>query len=148
LSILFEVTGAVSLSFFAILPLTPSFKRGCNCFDAETKMENDVPLRSAWTFIRLVSKTWMSHITRMNECHHTYEWVTLHLWMSHITHMSESRHTYERVMTHRRKTEHLLRIDLAFLRVMSHSRRECIMSHIWMSHVTHVYESCHRYGFS
>jgi len=31
---------------------------------------------------------------------HTYEWVMSHTWMSHVTHMNESCHTHERVMSH------------------------------------------------
>ena len=51
----------------------------------------------------------MSHVTRMNESCHTYEWVMSHVWMSHVTRMNESCHTYE-----------------------------WVMSHVWMSHVTHI----------
>ena len=47
-----------------------------------------------------MSHVWMSHVTRMNESCHTYEWVMAHVWMSHVTRMNESCHTYEWVMSH------------------------------------------------
>jgi len=36
---------------------------------------------------------WMSHVTRVNEACHTYEWAMSHIWMNHATHMNESRVT-------------------------------------------------------
>jgi len=78
-----------------------------------------------WTMFRtkVTPHIWLSHITHMNESHHTYEWVTSHIWINHGTHMNESRHTYEWAM----------------------SRIEWVTSHIWMSHVTHINASRHTY---
>jgi len=76
-----------------------------------------------------------------------------HIWMSHVTHMNESCHTYEWVAT-------LLSLDSGcfftfFFWAVSRSSTltmqvngtcrtyEWVMSHIWMSHVTHMNESCH-----
>jgi len=71
-------------------------------------------LLPAW----VMSQTWMSHVTHMNESCHTYEWVMSHIWMSHVTQVVDSCHTYE-----------------------------LVISHIWMSHVTHMNESCHTYAW-
>jgi len=61
-----------------------------------------------------MSRTWMSHVTHINESYHTYEWVMSHIWTSPITHMNEWCHTHE-----------------------------WVMSHTWTSHVTHMNGSCH-----
>jgi len=58
----------------------------------------------------------ISHVTRMNESCHRYEWVVSRMWMSYVTHMNESCHTYGWVMTQ-----------------------------IWMSHVTNINLSRHTY---
>jgi len=104
----------------------------------------------------------------VNESWHAYEWVMAHVWMSHGTRMNESWHTYEWVVSHvcgmsliyMYDTQMQHRVCLQALvhethhmyeRVKSHvcmsSFRTCEwgMSHIWMSHVTHVNETCHKY---
>ena len=52
----------------------------------------------------IMSRTWMTHVTNMNEaCHNviescqTYEWVMLHVLMRHVTHVTS--HTYEWVVS-------------------------------------------------
>jgi len=60
-----------------------------------------------------LSHVWMSHITRLNESCHTYEWITSRIWMSHSAHMNQSWHTC--------MSNHL--------------------SHVRMSHSTHVNKS-------
>ena len=45
-------------------------------------------------------RTWMSHITHMNESCHAREWVGSHRWMSRVAQMNESCHTHERVILH------------------------------------------------
>jgi len=75
---------------------------------------------------RVMSHTWMSHVTNMNESCHTsmwalqpcvlsYGWVTSHTWISH---------TYEWVMSHVSKR---------------------MVSHTWMSHVTRMQKSRYTY---
>jgi len=68
---------------------------------------------------------YMSHVTRVNESCHTCERGEARLecsaptyckWASHVTHMNELGHTYT-----------------------------WVMSHVWMSHVTRMYESCLAY---
>jgi len=83
---------------------------------------------------------WMSHVT--NECVMSHMNVSCHIWMSP---MDESRLVWMSHVTHMNGW------------VMSHMNESChpygwVMSHIWMSHVTHVpygwvsscvNESCH-----
>jgi len=75
----------------------------------------------------VMSHVCMSHVEHMNESHHTYKGVMLHIEMRNAGDMCsflESRHTYEWVY-------HTYEI------VMSHTYG-WIISHIWMSHVTHM----------
>jgi len=92
------------------------------------------------------SHTWVSHVTYV-----------LHMMVSplspamktagqnlvnHDTHMNESHHTYEWV------TSHICHIWWCFPRRplwKPRDQTECVMSHIWMSHVTQMNESCHMY---
>ena len=92
--------------------------------------------------------TWMSHVTRMNESCHIYEWIMSHIWMSLVTHMNESCHiwtghvTYEWVMAHARM------IHITHMNESCHTY-EWVMSRMCMSHVTyewvmsHMNDSCH-----
>jgi len=96
----------------------------------------------------------MSHVTHIDESCHTYERVTSHIWMSLVTHMKESCHTYtcEWIMSLLFHTE-------AFLEALHH---HVIWRHLgplessviwkkkrrehekrWISHATHMNESCH-----
>ena len=70
-----------------------------------------------------------SHITRMNESCHIYEWVMSHIWMSHVTYMNESHHTHEWVVSH------------IWIRYVKHMNEFC-HTHEWiMSHIhTHTHE--------
>ena len=81
----------------------------------------------------------MSHVTRINKSCHTYEWVMPFEWMRHVTNkmsfwspmdLIESCHTYE--------------WDTSRI-WMSHVTYKWVVSHIQMSHVTHMDESCHTY---
>jgi len=53
----------------------------------------------------LMSHVWITHVTRMNESCHTYEWVMLYTWMSDVTRMNESclTHRQRRHSTNERK---------------------------------------------
>jgi len=92
----------------------------------------------------------MSHVTRMNESCHTYEWVMPHIRMSHVTLMNESCHTYEWVMshvwmscvTHMNESCHTYKWVMSHI-WMSYRTYERVISHIWISHVTRMNESCH-----
>jgi len=84
-----------------------------------------------WVILRMYAShikesfhIWKSHVT--------HEWVTAHTQMNHGAHMNESWHTYEWVMSHTCK--HMNESCHAY---------EWVMAHIWMSHVTHMIESCH-----
>ena len=100
-----------------------------------------------------ISHISMSHVTRMNESCHTYEWVMSHIPMSHVAHMNESFHAYEWVMSHI-SMSHITHMNVSchtYLWIyVTHMNKschthmneschtyECVMSHIWMSHVTH-----------
>jgi len=111
----------------------------------------------------VMSHIWMGRVTHMNESCHAYEWVVSHVWMSHVTNMNYSCHTYEWVVSHiwmshvlpARRSESATAFTT---RTCSHSYvkqtwickthtnktrhiYEWNMSHIWMSHVTHMDES-------
>jgi len=79
-----------------------------------------------------MSDVWMSHVTRMNESRHTYEWVTSHVWMSHVRHMNESCCTYHSV------TPHLRINQISHVRQLSQSCHtyEWVMSYMTLSHIT------------
>jgi len=100
----------------------------------------------------------------MYKSRHTYEWVMsrtktcittaerrhgtyLCIWMIHITHMYKSRHTYEWVMSH--TYTWITKAECWHGTLDWHFHCTCIYewvtSHIWMSHATHMNESCHTY---
>jgi len=70
----------------------------------------------------------MSHVARMNESHHTCEWVMSHVWMSHVAYM----HLHLAV-----KLVH------ACAALACHHDMNESYQHMWMSHVTRMNESCH-----
>jgi len=76
------------------------------------------------TFARVMSQVWMSHVSHVDETYHAHVDESCHTHVNEPchTHVDESRHTHEWVMSH-----------------------TCgwVMSHTWMSHVTHMNESCH-----
>jgi len=98
---------------------------------------------------------WISHVTRINESCHTYEWVMSHRWVSHVTHINEwvmshismshvthmqrgvtdvnqSRHPYSRVLL----PMQMRQVTCINENVTCHLY-ERVVSHIWISHVTH-----------
>ena len=114
---------------------------------------------SCRTYEGVMSHIWRSHVTHMNESCHTYEWVMSHIWMSHVTHMNESCYTYEWVMSH--LWVHLANAVESRCNTLQHpatlcntqtrgiscvcDMTLCDTSHIRMSHVTYINESCHTY---
>jgi len=72
------------------------------------------------------SHVWMSHVTHMNASCHIHEWDMLYIWMSHVT--------FSRTL--------LLRVPFYILSAAGRSEIS-ESSHIWMSHVTQMNESCH-----
>jgi len=82
----------------------------------------------------------MSHVTHMNESCHTYRSSANDRagQVSRVTQMHESCHTYKWVMSHIWMS-HVTHMDESF----THMNESChtygwVMSHIWMSHVTHT----------
>ena len=61
-----------------------------------------------------------------------------HIRISQVTHMYESRHTYERVMS---PLQNLQSAALATYECIT-SHKRTITSHVSMSHITHINESC------
>jgi len=89
----------------------------------------------------VMAQTWMSLVTSMtescpsmtescgihvNETYHTNEWGMSHTWISHASHANETWHT------HASATSHIW---------TSQSTDKWVTSNIWMSPVTHWYES-------
>jgi len=84
-----------------------------------------------------------------------YTYAPCHVWMSHFhmnapCHLCMSHGTYECAMSRTHGP------NITYVWVMSHIRESCHVymshvtcvwatSHIWMSHVTHMNESCHTY---
>jgi len=66
----------------------------------------------------------MCHVTHMNSSYYTYKWVTSHIWTSHVTRSNASGHTYSWVMSQ------------TWMSLVTHIER--VMSHVRMSHITHV----------
>jgi len=111
--------------------------------------------RRCWWYV----SQFMSHVTRMNESCQTYEWVMSHIWMSHVTYMSESRHIYVWIYDDSAHPQVLMvclkihELCPTYERVTSQFQgtsissplREWVRSHIWMSPVTLMNESRHRY---
>jgi len=91
----------------------------------------------------------MSHVTHINESCHTYQWVVSHIWTSHITHSHGSCHTKSRLMSHMKSRDSRDRSCGPQKREISNVARnepsEWVVSHICMSHVPHMNESCHLY---
>jgi len=97
----------------------------------------------------------MSHVTHVNESHHTYQWVTSHMSMSHITHINESRHTCQWVIhTYQWVTSHIsishrTHINESYLALclgfQPRARRKQHAPNIWMRHVPHINKSRHTY---
>jgi len=83
---------------------------------------------------------WMSHLTNRNVSHYECVWVMSHVY----THKIESRHTCVRVMSHV-WNESCHTWDSALTHEYSLHTFEWAMSHMWISHVTQIYESCHTY---
>jgi len=89
---------------------------------------------------------WMSHVTLMNEACPTYGWVMSHIWISHVPHMNESYRTNKGTSPSRVRTG----LFATYRRLISRSSKvnesyELVLSHIWMSHVPHMNESCPTY---
>ena len=96
---------------------------------------------------------WMSRVTFTNESHHTNQWVVSHnqwvlprkwmihvTWsMSHATQMSRVPHTI-----HSWVTSHISMSHVTYINESCHTY-QWVMSHIPFSHATHMNESCHMY---
>jgi len=93
-----------------------------------------------------VCHIWMSHATNVNESGHTWK-------MSHVTHINESCHTYKNMSE--LSDSHVPHVQILCVVCMRVSRinESChtcdwVMLHKWMSHRTHMNESCHTHEIS
>jgi len=76
----------------------------------------------------------LSHVSHMNESHHTYEWVVSHVCMSHVTHVNESCFGAPAIRPMRQSPYHE--------RAATMQPASWVVSHIWKNHVTHMNEPC------
>ena len=108
-------------------------------------------------------RNWTSHVMHVNGSCHTYEWVMSHIWMNRVKHTNVSCHTKRRVISECHSTNltkgsqntNFLRALWKYIQHSAEHSNPCrllctytyewFMSHIWMSHVTHMNESCHTY---
>ena len=85
----------------------------------------------------------MSHVTHMDK-----SWVMWHIWIRPVLCMNGPCHTYELLMSHIHGLCHTYMGYVTHSWVMSHIHGlchtyGCVMSCAWMSHVSHIGESCH-----
>ena len=86
--------------------------------------------------------TWL---IRMRDMTYSHVWHDSFTWVPYPTVGNAATHTsYTTMVTHEWVTSH---IGLSHVTRMNESCHtyEWVMSHIWMSHVTHMNESCHTY---
>jgi len=126
-------------------------------FTAHRKPEG-VRLCVCLTYEWVMSQIWISHISHMNESCLTYVWVMSHIWMSHVSSrlcvcltsvspISEHArmHAVPRWLVYAKRLKTAQTTErLAYITASSASRAwmsltyEWVMSHIWMSHVSHI----------
>ena len=118
------------------------------------------------TYEWVISHTWMQRVSRTNESYHTYKCSVCHVcecvvsrtWMSHVTHMNETTGWRRligspklQIIFHKTATKYrALLLKMTYKDKGSYeSSPPCIaaLSRVpeWMSHVTHMNESCHTY---
>jgi len=84
-------------------------------------------------------------VTRTNKSCHTSEWVMSHIWMRRVADMNESCHMCEWVMAHVRMS-HVMHKSWRHSKICENApKNEYAISHMWMSHGTHMNESWHTY---
>ena len=116
----------------------------------------------------VMSHVWMRHVSRMNASCHTHGWVMSHTWMIHVSHRNESCHTivlkawrqsmgwlqYHAYIVMSHVCMRVTHMNASCVQ-MSHEpsiwhinachAHESVMSHVWMSHVSPMNESCLTY---
>jgi len=105
------------------------------------------------TYKWVMSHIWMSHAAHMQTSHvlheacYSYEWGSIHKFMSYTWRLVMS-HTW--IIVHSERRHHVVHVSYMWMSHFTHMNESChtyewVMSHIWMSHVTHMNESCHTY---
>ena len=107
------------------------------------------------TYEKVMSHMWINHVPRprVNKSCPTYEWVMnpLYEWGKSHTHIHIHTHLHTHIHTHIHIHIHIhmhIRIHIPRCQLHRSMRESChiwIMSHIWMSHVPRMNESCHLY---
>jgi len=97
----------------------------------------------------VMSHTWSSHVTCINESRLLYERVMSHIWKSHVRNIHELRHIYEWGTSHMNESCDICE-QVTSHKVTSHvtciNEYERVRSHLWTSHITHMHESCLTYS--
>jgi len=79
--------------------------------------------------------------THMHEALHTYEWGIAHIWKRHCTHTNSrkgSDNVSHDVLLALKEAYHTFEWGIAHIRIVERAANEA--SHIWMRHVTYMYE--------
>ena len=99
--------------------------------------------------VRVMRLVWIIVCVRVCACHATrvniYPCIELCcnvVWSSYVTHMNEFGHIWMNHVTYEWVKSHLNESCQIWMR---HVMCERVVSHLWMSHVTHMNESCHTY---
>jgi len=116
----------------------------------------------------VMSHIWMSHVTHIHESCHTYEWVMTLIWVSHspficdqikgwvmsniLSHglAASEANDYSRQTVVSHISDSFICDQIkgwVILDILSHglAASEANDYWLWMSHVTHINESCHAY---
>jgi len=118
-----------------------------------------------WVMSRIImSRIWMRHVTRINKSCYTNACGVTHMRVSHLPHVNESCHTCQWDISQIKKkvwlqmwVSRITHISLSHVTQstshVTHVSESChtyqwLMSHIRMSHVTHIHASCHAWVMS
>jgi len=125
----------------------PTYRATCT-YECECAMSH---MKESWCMwdvdtldVNVTCRVWLSHthsyVTRLSHTRHVN--VTCRVWLSRVT--------YEWVMPHMNESCHIWMSHVTYERVVVHigcwhawCLCECVMSHVWLSHVKHVGVTCH-----
>jgi len=95
----------------------------------------------------VMSHSCMNHVTRMNASCHTQECIMSHIWMrgNVRAQLSICEDSHAWVMPHSCMHHGKHMNESCLTHDKSCHTYEWVMSHVWISHVTHINDSCHTY---